>query len=81
MRPRYTYLDHGAFAKVGGCLYSAMAFWVRLGDFLRIGRKSELVKLRMQKKLEHRLEQLRGSDVKEIQMNAEEEKVFVSVPF
>jgi hypothetical protein len=84
-KPYYTRLLHRAetFTPVENCLYSCMASGIKVADCLRLGRKSESVKLKLEKKAgEHISSSIEAGDAHSIeddslQLDKDEENVLV----
>ena len=71
------HLDHGKTSAVGTCVFAVVSSATKLGDLLRIGRKSDALKLQLQKKLKEQKEEMRRTGVTDIVLTEEEEALYV----
>lgn len=72
---RDSYLDKDT--ALGKCFFSFMTCFVRFGNFLHLGRKSEKIKLAMQDKVQKALKNFKTTGESVTILSEEEEKVFV----
>lgn len=74
---RLLHRDGGKSSKVDTHLYWCMACLVQFADCLKLGRKTDRVKIEMEKKLKQRREEVQRGNSTEIMLNEEEEDALV----
>ena len=67
----------GEPSKLGSCVYDCLVCLVKCADCLKLGRRTDRVKVEMQKKLKKRREEVETGDKTEIMLDKEEEELLV----